>query len=76
MPADIEREAEELRGRFEQAAEGLTLGVTWRAASDHLAGLIASTASTVGHAEALCDAAAQDMKSAIRRNWRAEAQGA
>jgi hypothetical protein len=72
----IEREAHALRQQFERVGEGAPLGVAWRAASDHLAGLIASAAGTIGHAEELCDTVAHDLKNAIRRNWREEARRA
>jgi hypothetical protein len=72
MPAIPDREAEELRRGFERVAEGRTLGVAWRATHDHFAGLIASTAETISHADRLVDAVADDLKSTIRRNWRDE----
>jgi hypothetical protein len=66
----IDRDADTLRREFERAAEGATLGVAWCASAQYFAGLIASTAMTIGHAEQLVDAAADDLKSTIRRNWR------
>lgn len=64
-----EDEAEALRLQHSMAAAGFRLGVTWRAASDHLASIIGFAAHDVRHAGELCDQAAEDMKASIRRNW-------
>lgn len=70
MPAIPDREAEELRCEFERLGAGCMLGVAWRATHDHFAGLIASTADTISHADRMVDAVADDLKRTIRRNWR------
>lgn len=65
----IEQEAEELRQQLQLCAAGRTVGVSWRAASDHFAAIIGFAAIDKAHADALCETAAQDMRAAIRRNW-------
>lgn len=69
MTGTIEAEAEALRLQLQLCAAGQTVAVSWRAASDHLAAIIGYAADDVRDAERLCETAAEDMKSAIRRNW-------
>lgn len=65
----IETEADDLLRQHALLAAGYTVGVAWRAASDHFAGVIGFTAANLDQAEELVDAAAADMKASIRRNW-------
>lgn len=65
----LDDEAEALRVQLQMCAAGHTIGVTWRAASDHFAGIIGFAANDRAHADELVEAAARDMRSAIRRNW-------
>lgn len=66
----LDDQAEALRLQHQVLAAGHPVGVIWRAASDHFAAIIGFAADDMRHAERLVDTAAEDMKRAIRDNWR------
>lgn len=65
----LDDQAEALRLQLQLCAHGHPVGVSWRAASDHFAAIIGFAAESKTHADELVEAAARDMRVAIRRNW-------